>query len=177
MTQVTEVAQAAQVSDDELEVLCALVLARCRETGVRLALAEACTGGLIAASLTEVPGASAVVERGFVPYSNESKGEQLGVPLELLQAHGSVSVEAVRAMAEGVLARSRADWVLAETGIAGPGGGTPGKPVGLVYVAVLRRGGEATVERHVFAGDRRAVRRAAAARGLALLLERVGVGS
>lgn len=161
----------------DLEALAPRVIARCREVGVRLVLAEACTGGLITAALTDVPGASAVVERGYVPYSNESKGEQLGVPLALLQAHGSVSAEAVAAMAAGALERSRADWAVAETGIAGPGGGTEAKPVGLVFVAVHRRGGEAVVERHVFPGDRRQVRQAAAARALALLLERVSVES
>jgi nicotinamide-nucleotide amidase len=153
------------------------VLERCRAAGVRLALVEACTGGLICARLTEVPGASSVVERGFVPYSHESKVEQLGVPLELLQAHGSVSAEAVEALAHAALERSRADWAVAETGIAGPGGGTPQKPVGLAYLAVLRRGGQATVERHVFAGDRSAVRRAVAERALTLLLEKLEAGS
>jgi len=153
------------------------VLERCRAAGVRLALVEACTGGLICARLTDVPGASAVVERGFVPYSHESKVEQLGVPLELLQAHGSVSAEAVEALARAALERSRADWAVAETGIAGPGGGTPQKPVGLAYVAVLRRGGQATVERHVFPGDRSAVRRAVAERALTLLLEKLEAGS
>ncbi|ATB27675.1 competence/damage-inducible protein CinA domain protein [Melittangium boletus DSM 14713] len=122
-------------------MLAAEVLRRCRETGVRLALVEACTGGLVCARLTEVPGASAVVERSFIPYSNESKVEQLGVPLELLVTHGSVSAEA---LARAALERSRADWAMAETGIAGPGGGTPQKPVGLAFLAVLRRGGRAT---------------------------------
>ena len=149
------------------------VLRRCRETGTRLALVEACTGGLVCARLTEVPGASAVVERGFIPYSNEAKVEQLGVSLELLQAHGSVSAEAVEALAHAALAHSRADWAVAETGIAGPTGGSPHKPVGLAFLAVLRRGGRATVERHVFTGDRSAVRRAIADRALVLLLERL----
>ncbi|WP_223641139.1 CinA family protein [Corallococcus sp. EGB] len=161
----------------ELEALAPKVIASCRKADVRLALAEACTGGLMIAALTEVPGASAVVERGFVPYSNESKGEQLGVPLALLQAHGSVSAEAVEAMAAGALERSWADWAVAETGIAGPGGGTEAKPVGLVFIAVQRRGRGAVVERHQFEGDRRQVRHAAAARGLALLLEELGVES
>ncbi|RKH22050.1 CinA family protein, partial [Corallococcus sp. CA031C] len=87
----------------DLEALAPRVIARCRELNVRVVLAEACTGGLITAALTDVPGASAVVERGFVPYSNESKGEQLGVPLALLRAHGSVSAEAVGAMVAGAL--------------------------------------------------------------------------
>ena len=158
------------MTEDSLE---RRVLERCRAAGVRLALVEACTGGLLCARLTEVPGASAVVERGFVPYSHESKVEQLGVPLELLQAHGSVSAEAVEALARAGLERSRADWAVAETGIAGPGGGTPQKPVGLAFIAVLRRGGRPTVERHVFTGDRSAVRRAIADRALELLLERL----
>jgi nicotinamide-nucleotide amidase len=156
------------------DVLAARVLRRCRETGVRLVLVEACAGGLVCARLTDVPGASAVVERGFIPYSNESKVEQLGVPLELLQVHGSVSAEAVEALAHAALERSRADWAVAETGIAGPTGGTPQKPVGLAFVAVLRRGQKATVERHVFTGDRSAVRRAIAERALELLLDRLG---
>jgi len=159
------------------DVLAEEVLLRCREAGVRLVLVEACTGGLLCARLTEVPGASAVVERGFIPYSNESKVEQLGVRLELLQAHGSVSAEAVEALAHAALERSRADWAVAETGIAGPGGGTPDKPVGLAFLAVLRRGGQARVERHVFPGNRREVRRAVAERALLLLLERLGAAS
>ena len=151
------------------------VLERYRSAGVRLALVEACTGGLIAASLTDIPGSSAVVDLGLVPYSNESKVEMLGVAPALLQAHGAVSGEVASAMAEAVLARSRAEVALAETGIAGPGGGTATKPVGLVYLAVARRGGASVVERHVFLGDRRAVRLAAATRGLSLLLEVLSV--
>ncbi|MBZ4422612.1 CinA family protein [Myxococcus sp. RHSTA-1-4] len=165
------------MTSETTDVLAAEVLRRCRETGARLALVEACTGGLVCARLTDVPGASAVVERGFIPYSNESKVEQLGVPLELLQAHGSVSAEAVEALARAALERSRADWAVAETGIAGPAGGTPQKPVGLAFIAVLRRGGRVTVERHVFAGDRSGVRRAIADRALTLLLERLGAES
>ncbi|WP_408888753.1 CinA family protein [Myxococcus faecalis] len=153
------------------------VLERCRSAGVRLVLVEACAGGLLCGRLTQVPGASAVVERGFVPYSHESKAEQLGVPLELLQAHGSVSAEAAEALARGALERSRADWAVAETGIAGPGGGTPHKPVGLAFIAVMRRGGAAAVERHVFAGGRAQVRDAVARRAFALLLERLSVES
>jgi nicotinamide-nucleotide amidase len=147
------------------------VLERYRSAGARLALVEACTGGLLCASLTEIPGSSAVVELGLVPYSNESKVEWLGVAPSLLVAHGAVSAEVASAMAEGALARSRAEVALAETGIAGPGGGTPTKPVGLVFLAVARRGAAPVVERHVFPGDRREVRTAAATRGLALLLE------
>jgi nicotinamide-nucleotide amidase len=150
------------------------VLERCRAAGVRLAVAEACTGGLITASLTAVPGSSAVLERGLVPYSNEAKVELLGVPLELLEVHGAVSAEVARAMAEGLLARAPVELVLAETGIAGPGGATPTKPVGLVFLAVARRGAETVVQRHVFPGDRGAVRQAASARGLELLIKQLG---
>ncbi|WNG15629.1 CinA family protein [Cystobacter fuscus] len=155
------------------DVLAVEVSRRCREKGVRLVLVEACTGGLVCARLTEVPGASSVVDRGFIPYSNESKVEQLGVPLGLLLAHGSVSAEAVEALAHAALERSRADWAVAETGIAGPTGGTPDKPVGLAFLAVVRRGGRAEVERHVFTGDRSGVRRAISDRAMALLLARL----
>ena len=154
----------------ELEERARRVLEACRRAGVRLALAEASTGGLVAACLTDIPGASAVVERGFIPYSNEAKAEQLGVPVELMVAHGAVSEEVACALAEGALARSPADLALAETGIAGPSGGSAAKPVGLVYLAVARRGGPCLRERHVFRGDRPAIRRAAAARALELLL-------
>lgn len=157
----------------ELEEQARRVLARYRDKGLRLALVEACAGGRIASHLTALPGASAVVELGLVPYSNESKQQLLGVPLALLQAHGAVSAEVAEAMVQGVLARSRAEVALAETGIAGPGGATPSKPVGLVFLAVARRGGTPSVERHVFAGDRRAVQLAVASRALELLLEKV----
>ena len=158
----------------ELEELARRVLERYRREGLRLALVEACAGGVISASLTAIAGSSAVVELGLVPYSNESKQELLGVPSALLEAHGAVSAEVAGAMAQGVLARSRAEVALAETGIAGPGGATASKPVGLVFLAVARRSGGLTVERHVFPGDRRTVRNAAASRGLALLLETLG---
>jgi nicotinamide-nucleotide amidase len=146
------------------------VLEACRSAGVRLALAEASTGGLVSACLTDIPGASAVVERGFIPYSNEAKTEQLGVPVELMVAHGAVSEPVALALARGALERSHAGLALGETGIAGPTGGTETKPVGLVYLAVSRRGGESLCERHVFTGNRAEIRRAAAARGLELLL-------
>jgi nicotinamide-nucleotide amidase len=148
------------------------VLAACRAARLRLATAESCTGGLLAACLTAVAGSSDVVERGFVTYSNESKEELLGVPSALLAAHGAVSAEVARAMVEGALARSRADVAVAITGVAGPGGGTPQKPVGLVFLAAARRGSGApppVVERHVFPGDRGGVRAATVARALALL--------
>jgi nicotinamide-nucleotide amidase len=112
-----------------------------RGRGLRLATAESCTGGLIAGLLTEIPGASDVLERGFVTYANAAKTELLGVPEALITEHGAVSEAVARAMALGALARSRADIAVAVTGLAGPGGGSAGKPVGLVHIAAARRGG------------------------------------
>lgn len=141
----------------------------CRDSGLRLATAESCTGGLIAASLTEVAGSSDVFERGFVTYSNESKIELLGVPAALIEKHRAVSEQVARAMAAGALENSRADISVAVTGIAGPGGGAADKPVGLVYIAAARRGGPVTVQRNRFDGDRRSVRLASVQAALALL--------
>jgi nicotinamide-nucleotide amidase len=126
---------------DSLVKEAAELLAACRSRGLKIATAESCTGGLIAAILTEVPGSSDVFERGFVTYSNEAKTEQLGVPTELIANHGAVSEEVARAMANGALKHSRADIAIAVTGVAGPGGGTEAKPVGLVHLAAARRGG------------------------------------
>jgi nicotinamide-nucleotide amidase len=112
----------------------------CRERGLRVATAESCTGGLIAGALTEIAGSSDVVERGFVTYSNTAKAEMLGVPRELIERHGAVSEEVARAMAEGALARSRADLAVSVTGVAGPGGGSPAKPVGLVHFGCAAKG-------------------------------------
>lgn len=152
------------------------VLEACQRSGLRLALAEASCAGLVSACLTDIPGASAVVERGFVPYSNAAKAEMLGVPVPLMVAHGAVSEEVARALALGALVHSSADLALGETGIAGPSGGSEAKPVGLVFLAVARRGGDVLHERHVFTGDRGAIRRAAAARSLELLLSVVERG-
>ena len=145
------------------------LLDRYRQARLRIATAESCTGGLVAARLTDIPGSSDVVERGFVTYSNEAKTEMLGVPTALLQQYGAVSAQVARSMAEGALAHARADVAVSITGIAGPAGATPGKPVGLVYLAIARRGAETKVERQQFAGDRRAVREGAALRALELL--------
>ncbi|MDG5494181.1 CinA family protein [Niveispirillum sp. BGYR6] len=138
--------------------------------GLWIATAESCTGGLIAGCLTAVAGSSAVVDRGFVTYTNEAKTAMLGVPAPLIADHGAVSEPVACAMALGALAHSRADVTLAVTGIAGPGGGSVEKPVGLVYIARARRGGAVLVERHVFAGDRTAVRLATVERALTLAL-------
>lgn len=145
------------------------VLERCRAAGLMVATAESCTGGLVAACLTEIAGSSDVVDRGFVTYSNEAKMELLGVAEATLAAHGAVSAETAGEMLAGALARSRADLAVAITGIAGPGGGSAEKPVGLVYIGVQRRGRDAQVERHVFPGDRAAVREASLRRALGLM--------
>ncbi|HWG05708.1 MAG TPA: CinA family protein [Beijerinckiaceae bacterium] len=141
-----------------------------RRDGLRLATAESCTGGLVAALLTEVPGSSAVVERGFVTYSNEAKQELLGVGASLLMTHGAVSAEVAQAMARGALDHSRADVAVAITGIAGPGGGTPEKPVGLVHFAAAAHGGRLEARERRF-GDlgRAAIRRASILQALELL--------
>ncbi len=117
------------------------LLDRLRKRGLKLATAESCTGGLLAALFTEIAGSSDVVERGFVTYSNAAKHEMIGVPETSLAEHGAVSAPVARAMAEGALAHSGADVAVAVTGIAGPGGGTAAKPVGLVHFAAARRGG------------------------------------
>ncbi|WP_136657318.1 CinA family protein [Nitratireductor sp. XY-223] len=109
--------------------------------GKMVATAESCTGGLIAATITEIPGSSAVLDRGFVTYSNEAKEEMIGVSVATLQAHGAVSRETAVEMAEGALARSKSDYAVSVTGIAGPDGGTVEKPVGLVHMALARRNG------------------------------------
>jgi nicotinamide-nucleotide amidase len=157
------------LADDTLQTLATAVLERCRAAGLRLATAESCTGGMIVAALTEIAGSSDVVERGFITYSNEAKAELLGVPTGLLAAKGAVSAEVADAMATGALARAPVDLAVAVTGIAGPGGATPTKPVGLVWFGIGRRGETVRTERHIFPGDRAAVRRAATARALALL--------
>jgi len=123
-----------------------------KKRNLRLATAESCTGGLIAAAFAAVPGASGVLERGFVTYSNEAKSEMLGVPAELIARRGAVSMEVALAMIDGALKHSGADIALAVTGIAGPSGGSPEKPVGLVHIAAGRRNGPRLHEEHRF-GD------------------------
>jgi nicotinamide-nucleotide amidase len=146
------------------------LLAAARARGMMIATAESCTGGLIAGLLTEIAGSSDVVDRGFVTYSNDAKEVMLGVPRDLLDAHGAVSEPIAAAMAQGALAHSRARLAVAVTGIAGPGGGSADKPVGLVYIAAMREGGTAVVERHLF-GDigRQQVRLATVEAALTLL--------
>ncbi|HKU99904.1 MAG TPA: CinA family protein [Vineibacter sp.] len=149
------------------------LLDRYRRAGLRIATAESCTGGLVAAALTSIAGSSDVVERGFVTYTNEAKEQQLGVPRLALLSYGAVSEPVARAMAEGALRESLADVAVSITGIAGPGGATADKPVGLVHFGLARRGHDTQAERHVFPGDRDAVRAAALAAALALLHRRL----
>ena len=127
------------------------LLQACQKRGIMLATAESCTGGMIIAALTDIAGSSAVVDRGFITYSNEAKIDMLGVSAATLEAHGAVSRETVIEMATGALARSRAGLILAVTGIAGPGGGSAGKPVGLVWFGVGLDGEAVTIEHRLFA--------------------------
>ena len=139
----------------EVERLAAALRAR----GWLLAAAESCSGGLIAAACTSLAGSSDWFERGWVTYSNAAKSESLGVPAALIAQHGAVSAEVARAMAEGALAHSVAQLAVAVTGIAGPSGATPGKPVGTVWLAVARRGSATDVQLLQLSGERAAVRR------------------
>ena len=157
-------------SFDELAAHASDLLDACRASGLSVATAESCTGGLIAAALTEVAGSSDVFDRGFVTYSDAAKTALLGVSAELITAHGAVSEVVARAMAEGALARSDADLSVAVTGIAGPSGGSPAKPIGTVHLVAAHRGGH-VIHRLLETGDigRAAVRLQSAAEALRLL--------
>src|ERR1700761_3485771 len=146
------------------------LLALCRARGLKVATAESCTGGLVAGALTEIPGSSDVVDRGFVTYSNEAKHEMLGVPNTTLKKFGAVSRQTAEAMARGALKHSDADLAVSITGIAGPGGATPGKPVGLVHFAAAARDGKLIHRGRKF-GDigRRKVRQKSVVEALAML--------
>lgn len=148
------------------------LLELCRRKKLRIATAESCTGGMIAATLTDIPGSSEVLERGFVTYSNEAKQTMLGVPADTLRQFGAVSRATAEAMASGALAQSPAELAVSVTGIAGPGGATPGKPVGLVHFAAAARSGQ-LIHRECRFGDigRSDVRRAAVVEALAMLRE------
>ena len=156
--------------DDAIRHAAARVLDACRTHGLKVATAESCTGGLVAGALTEIPGSSDVLDRGFVTYSNAAKQAMLGVPASILERHGAVSRETADAMAAGALMMSNADLAVAITGIAGPGGGSAEKPVGLVHFAAAARDG-LRLHREKRYGDvgRSAVRRAAVAEALTLL--------
>jgi len=154
----------------EMKDRAAALLDAYKAKGLKIATAESCTGGLVAALLTEISGSSAVVERGFVTYSNEAKTDLVGVPADLIAAHGAVSESVARAMAEGALAHSRADVTVGITGVAGPTGGTATKPVGLVHFGLARKG-VATLHLERRYGDlgRETIRRRAVEDALSLL--------
>jgi nicotinamide-nucleotide amidase len=158
------------MTDDIIRDAATRVLAACRVHGLKVATAESCTGGLVAGALTEVPGSSDVLDRGFVTYSNAAKETMLGVPTSILERHGAVSRETADAMATGALAMSNVDLVVAITGIAGPGGGSAEKPVGLVHFAAATRDGR-RLHREKRYGDigRSPVRAHAVAEALAML--------
>jgi len=156
--------------DDGLRRNAKRLLDLCRAAGLRVATAESCTGGLVAAALTEIAGSSDVVECGLVTYSNEAKRKLLGVPAATLARHGAVSRETAVAMAKGALKNSRADLAVAITGIAGPGGGSKRKPVGLVYFAAANRDGRLVARRRRFGKiGRTKVRSRSVTEALALL--------
>lgn len=159
---------------DDIETLARKVVETAAARGLMVAAAESCTGGLVSAALTSVAGSSAVVERGFVTYSNAAKSELLGIPADLIERHGAVSEPVARAMAEGALARSGAQVSVAVTGIAGPGGGSADKPVGLVHFAAAGPGGLVHVERRFGDIGREAVRLGSVRVALDLLLDRLG---
>lgn len=158
----------------EIETLARLLVAEARDQSLRLVAAESCTGGLVAGAICSISGASDVFERGFVTYTNRAKSEMLGVPGDLIADHGAVSEPVARMMAEGALAQSHAHVAVSITGIAGPGGGTPMKPVGTVHFA-LARSNRSVVHRHeVFEGQtREAVQLAAVRTALEMLREAV----
>ncbi|HEY0925095.1 CinA family protein [Brevundimonas sp.] len=159
---------------DDIEALARRVVAEAAAGGVMIATAESCTGGLVAAALTQVAGSSAVVDRGFVTYSNEAKSDLVAVPVALIAAHGAVSEPVARAMAEGAVANSRAAVSVAITGIAGPGGGSADKPVGLVHFAAAGPAGLIHVEKRFGDIGREQVRLASVGVALELLLDRIG---
>ena len=159
---------------DDIETLARKVVDLAAARGLMVAAAESCTGGLVSAALTSVAGSSAVVERGFVTYSNAAKSELLGVPAALIDQYGAVSEPVALSMAGGALARSMAQVSVAVTGIAGPGGGTADKPVGLVHFASAGPEGVVHAERRFGDIGREAVRLASVRVALELLLDRIG---
>lgn len=158
--------------DQELRDVAVALLELCKARNLMVATAESCTGGLVAGTLTEIPGSSAVVDRGFVTYTNEAKQQMVGVPSATLASHGAVSRETAEAMAKGALAHAAADLAVSITGIAGPGGATAGKPVGLVHFAAASRSGRLIHRERQF-GDigRSEIRRLSVLQAIAMLTE------
>ena len=158
------------MADAQTQAAAIALLDICKARKLMVATAESCTGGLVAGALTDIAGSSAVVDRGFVTYTNEAKEQMLGVPAETLRAHGAVSKATAEAMADGVLKHSPADLAVSITGIAGPGGGTPEKPVGLVHLAAATRSGRLIQRERRFGEIGRAeVRRLSVLEALAIL--------
>lgn len=156
--------------NEELRAAAAAVIEACRARGWKVATAESCTGGLVAATLTEIPGASAVVDRGFVTYSNKAKKTMLGVSARTLKKHGAVSRECAAEMAKGALKRSQAHIVVSITGVAGPGPSESGKPAGLVFFAAASRTGKKIAHKSMFRGvGRSLVRRKSVLQALAMM--------
>lgn len=155
--------------NEELILLAEVLLDLCASKSLTIATVESCTGGFLAACMTAVPGSSNVVERGYVTYSNDAKTELVGVEPALIQQYGAVSAPVAEAMARGGLEHAPVDLVAAITGVAGPGGGTTTKPVGLVYIAVASRDGSVEVRENHFQGNRDAVRMAATQVALEML--------
>lgn len=160
------------MADAQTQAAAIALLDICKARKLLVATAESCTGGLVAGALTDIAGSSAVVDRGFVTYTNEAKEQMLGVPAGTLRAHGAVSMPTAEAMVTGALKHSPADLAVSITGIAGPGGGTPEKPVGLVHFAAATRGGR-LIHREKRFGDigRAEVRRLSVLEALAMLTE------
>lgn len=149
------------------------ILAACKQHGLRVATVESCTGGLLSAILTELPGSSDMFTHGFVTYANAAKEQMVGVPKKLLDDNGAVSEPVARAMAEGGLSASGADVVIAITGVAGPGGGSDAKPVGTVHLACAVKGGATTHRKMHYTGDRSAIRLSAVDTALDMLMDAV----
>jgi nicotinamide-nucleotide amidase len=160
------------MADRETEAAAAALLDLCKSKKLMVATAESCTGGLVAGALTDIAGSSAVVDRGFVTYTNDAKHQMLGVPTATIERHGAVSRETAEAMVRGTLGHASADLAVSVTGIAGPGGGTVDKPVGLVHFAAASRGGS-LIHRERRFGDvgRGEVRRLSVLEALSMLTE------
>ncbi|MEM6615444.1 MAG: CinA family protein [Pseudomonadota bacterium] len=157
-----------------IEKLAIACLETARARGIQIATAESCTGGMIAAALTDIAGSSDVFDRGFVTYSNKAKNELIGVPMDLIEKHGAVSEEVAKAMADGALARSNAHMVISVTGVAGPGGGSAEKPVGLVHFGLAFAGAATDTFHEFFADeDRAGVRAKTVVRALNAMVSRM----
>ena len=140
----------------------------------KMVSAESCTGGMIAAAMTDLAGSSEIFDRGFVTYSNQSKSDMLGVPSTTLDTYGAVSAQTAKEMASGAIKNSQADVAVSVTGIAGPSGGSADKPIGLVYIGVIKKGNEPIVHRHIFSGSRDEVRQNTRDTALTYLIDLIG---